>query len=117
MKKIDWKGWLGKGLADRRRIRVVGVAVGLLAALVIAWLLFGGDDGIRYRTAKIEKGTIVASVSSSGTIKPVISVQVGSQVSGQIKELYVDFNSEVKKDQLIAQIDPETFEYKVRPAC
>ena len=58
----------------------------------------------------------MASVSASGTLNAVVSVQVGSQVSGQIKEVLVDFNSEVKKDQLIARIDPETFEYRVRQA-
>jgi HlyD family secretion protein len=67
-----------------------------------------------YKTTKIEKGTITASVSASGTLSPVVSVQVGSQVSGQLKEVLVDFNSEVKQGQLIARIDPETFEYKVR---
>src|SRR5438309_1687914 len=66
-----------------------------------------------YRTTKIEKGAITASVSASGTLSPVVSVQVGSQVSGQLKEILVDFNSEVKKGQLIARIDPETFEHKV----
>ncbi len=69
-----------------------------------------------YRTAKIEQGGITAAVSASGTLNPVVSVQVGSQVSGQLKEILVDFNSEVKQGQLIARIDPETFEYKVRQA-
>lgn len=69
-----------------------------------------------YRTANIEKGTLTASVAASGTLQPVVSVLVGSQVSGQLKEVLVDFNSLVKKDQLIARIDPETFEYKVRQA-
>ncbi len=69
-----------------------------------------------FRTAKIEKGTLTASVAASGTLQPVVSVLVGSQVSGQLKEVLVDFNSLVKKDQLIARIDPETFEYKVRQA-
>jgi HlyD family secretion protein len=69
-----------------------------------------------YKIAKIEKGDITASVSASGTLSPVVSVQVGSQVSGQLKEVLVDFNSEVKKGQLIARIDPETFEYRVRQA-
>jgi HlyD family secretion protein len=69
-----------------------------------------------YRVAKIEKGALTASVSASGTLSPVVSVQVGSQVSGQLKEVLVDFNSEVKQGQLIARIDPETFEYRVRQA-
>lgn len=69
-----------------------------------------------YKLAKVEKGDITASVSASGTLSPVVSVQVGSQVSGQLKEVLVDFNSEVRKGQLIARIDPETFEYRVRQA-
>lgn len=69
-----------------------------------------------YRTVKLEKGTLTASVAASGTLQPVVSVQVGSQVSGLLKEVLVDFNSLVKKGQLIARIDPETFEYKLRQA-
>ncbi len=69
-----------------------------------------------YRTAKLERGTLQAAVSSSGTVNPVSQVSVGSQVSGQIKEMLADFNTEVKQGQLIARIDPESFEYKVRQA-
>ena len=69
---------------------------------------------VQYRSAKIERGNLAASVSASGAVNPVTQVSVGTQVSGQIKELYVDFNSEVKAGQLIAQIDPETFEFRVR---
>ena len=97
----------------KRRILLTG-GVALLFVAVAVWAVIGGKSQIRYRTAKIEKGEITASVTSSGTVNPVISVQVGSQVSGQIKEIYIDFNSEVKEGQLIARIDPETFEYKVR---
>ena len=64
----------------------------------------------------IERGSLQAAVAASGTVTPVSQVQVGSQVSGQIKELLVDFNSEVKQGQLIARIDPESFEYRVRQA-
>lgn len=69
-----------------------------------------------YKTTRIEKGAITASVSASGTLNPVVSVQVGSQVSGQLKEVLVDYNTDVKRGQLIARIDPETFEYRVRQA-
>lgn len=69
-----------------------------------------------YKTVKIERGTIMAAVAASGTLSPVVSVQVGSQVSGQLRDILVDFNSEVKQGQVIARIDPETFEYKVRQA-
>ncbi|RJG05136.1 HlyD family efflux transporter periplasmic adaptor subunit [Noviherbaspirillum cavernae] len=96
----------------------VWLIVALLAAGGIfafqSWYKKNGEP--QYKTVKIEKGTITASVSASGTLSPVVSVQVGSQVSGQLKEILVDFNSEVKQGQLIARIDPETFEYKVRQA-
>jgi HlyD family secretion protein len=69
-----------------------------------------------YRIARAEKGRIVNSVSSTGTLTPVTTVQVGSQVSGQIKELLADFNSEVRRNQIIARIDPENFEARVRQA-
>jgi HlyD family secretion protein len=97
----------------------------LLLGLVVLALAAGGgwwwstgrkDDAPTFRTAKVEKGPITATVSSTGTVNPVTSVQVGSQVSGQIKELFVDFNSPVKQGMLIARIDPETFQYRVRQA-
>ncbi len=95
----------------------------ILAAAVAAGAAFGiyryasnkGEEPA-YRLAKVEKGPITAAVAATGTLNPVKSVLVGSQVSGQIKELYVDFNSVVKKDQVIARIDPESFELRVRQA-
>jgi HlyD family secretion protein len=93
--------------------------------LVIAALAGGGywwytqkqaSSDVQYRTSKLERGSLQASVSASGAVNPVTQVSVGTQVSGQIKELYVDFNAEVKAGQLIALIDPETFEYRVRSA-
>lgn len=80
------------------------------------WLQRDAATAVQYRTAKIERGPLSATVSASGSVNPVTQVSVGTQVSGQIKELLVDFNSEVKAGQLIAQIDPETFEYRVRQA-
>jgi HlyD family secretion protein len=73
-------------------------------------------DGVVYKTAKIERGNLQATVSASGAVNPVTQVSVGTQISGQIKDIYVDFNSEVKAGQLIALIDPETFEYRLRQA-
>jgi HlyD family secretion protein len=75
-----------------------------------------GADAVQYRTAKIERGNLQATVAASGAVNPVSQVVVGTQVSGQIRDLLVDFNSEVKAGQLLAQIDPETFEYRVRSA-
>ncbi|MBL8337170.1 MAG: efflux RND transporter periplasmic adaptor subunit, partial [Rhodoferax sp.] len=78
------------------------------------WTQRGQAEAVQYRTGKIERGSLQATVSASGAVNPVTQVSVGTQVSGQIRDLYVDFNSEVKAGQLIAQIDPETFEYRVR---
>ncbi|HVL74654.1 MAG TPA: efflux RND transporter periplasmic adaptor subunit [Noviherbaspirillum sp.] len=76
----------------------------------------GKETGPEYRIARIERGAITASVSASGTLNPVVSVQVGSQVSGQLRDVLVDYNTPVKRGQLIARIDPESFEYRVRQA-
>ena len=80
------------------------------------WALRDTSGGVSYRSALLERGPLQAAVSSSGTVNPVSQVSVGSQVSGQIKEMLADFNTEVKQGQLIARIDPESFEYKVRQA-
>jgi HlyD family secretion protein len=71
---------------------------------------------VRYRTAKVERGPITAVVVASGTLNAVTTVQVGSQISGQVKDIYADFNTAVKKDQVIARIDPQSFELRVNQA-
>ena len=70
----------------------------------------------RFRTAKVERGPVTATVSTTGTLNAVVTVQVGSQVSGQVKELFADFNSQVKRNQLVARIDPEKFQAAVAQA-
>jgi HlyD family secretion protein len=92
---------------------IAGLVVAAAAGLAW-WSLRGGEGGVAYRSAKIERGGLQAVVSASGLVNPVTQVSVGSQVSGQIKELRVDFNSVVRQGELIARIDPETFEYRVR---
>jgi HlyD family secretion protein len=67
----------------------------------------------KFRLAKVERGEVSLVVTATGTINPVINVLVGSQVSGTIKALYADFNSQVKEGQVIAQIDPAIFEAQV----
>ena len=78
------------------------------------WWASNADDAVTYRTSKLERGSLQAAVSASGTVNPVLQVIVGTQVSGQVKELFADFNSVVKKGALIARIDPETFQYRLR---
>jgi HlyD family secretion protein len=97
-------------------------ALALLAVVALAaggWYWYQSRDGegeVRYRTARIERGPIAAVVVASGTLNAVTTVQVGSQISGQVKEIFADFNTAVKKDQVIAQIDPSTFELRVNQA-
>jgi HlyD family secretion protein len=87
----------------------------LTTGIVIAVGLFGafstrGNNKSQYFTAKVERGNIREVVEATGTINAVITVQVGSQVSGTIAKLYADFNSQVKKGQVVAQIDPSLFQ-------
>jgi HlyD family secretion protein len=74
------------------------------------------ENGPKYRLERAERGPLVAAVSATGNLNAVTTVQVGTQVSGQIKELYADFNSVVRKSQVVARIDPATFEAKVKQA-
>ena len=90
---------------------------GALMAGLLAMLMFScGSDALTYRTEPVSVGDIVQAITATGTVNAVITVQVGTQVSGTIKTLYVDFNSRVKKGQIIAQIDPATFEAQVQQA-
>ncbi|RPH65481.1 MAG: HlyD family secretion protein [Burkholderiales bacterium] len=96
----------------------IGLACLLGAGAALAWWWQGGNSEPepQYRTARIERGVLTAVVSASGTINPVASVQIGSQVSGQLRDVLVDFNSEVTAGQVIARIAPETFEHRVGQA-
>ena len=93
-----------------------GVAVVLGITGAAYWMYAGKPDQPAFRLAKLERGALVAAVSATGTLNPVVSVQVGSQVSGQIKEIFVDYNSVVKQGDVIARIDPESFALRVNQA-
>src|SRR5262252_2478638 len=82
----------------------------LVGVAIVAAFEMRSKSPVQYYTAKVENGEIKQVVEATGTINAVITVQVGSQVSGAISKLYVDFNSHVKKGQVIAQIDPSLFE-------
>jgi HlyD family secretion protein len=91
----------------------------ILALIGIPCVIYGlidkkNDPG--YRSVKLERGDIASTILATGTLNPVILVQVGSQVSGNIKRLYADFNSVVKKNQVIAQIDPMLLKAEVEKA-
>jgi HlyD family secretion protein len=99
--------------------RRLSAVAALLLSIGAASYLYGWNrrPEVQYRTARAERGVVTAVVSATGTLNPVTTVQVGSQVSGQIAALFVDFNSAVAKDQVIARIDPATFEAKVEQAA
>lgn len=99
----------------RRFWLAVTVALAVLA-LLGRWWLAGGDEPRTYVTAPVEKGPIVATVTATGTVNPVKSVTVGTYVSGPIQDIFVDFNSPVRKGQVIAKIDPRTYQGKVDKA-
>src|SRR5690349_10269702 len=92
--------------------------IGVICALggLGTWALLEGQSGLQYRTAPVQRGDIESTISATGNPNAVVTVQVGSQVSGNIMALYADFNSKVKKDQLIARIDPQSFQARVDAA-
>src|SRR5438093_13159337 len=95
--------------------------VALLAAAGAGYLYMryrrgASSDPPKYDTAAVDKGRIIARITATGTLSPLKSVQVGSQVSGRIVELSADFNSEVKKEQVIARLDPQLFKAAVEQA-
>jgi HlyD family secretion protein len=88
------------------------------AVAVVGWRLLGHGKAakVNYELAAIDRGTVEKSISSTGSVAALVTVDVGSQISGQISELKVDFNSEVKKGDLLAVIDPQTYQQRVASA-
>jgi HlyD family secretion protein len=91
-------------------ISAVAVVVALAAGV---WFYSKRPAEVKYRTVKVERGAIVSTVSATGNLAAVVTVQVGTQVSGTIQKLFVDFNSPVRRGQAIAQIDPALFNAQV----
>ena len=84
------------------------IAVAVIAVAIVAYLLMSGgkkEEKVEYETAKVDQGNIQTTITATGTIEPVTSVTVGTQVSGIVSKLYVDYNSVVKKGQIIAELD------------
>jgi len=101
--QLSAHAWLRRGLW--------GIAV--LVLVYFLWKLTAnllGWNQPTYKTVAIDEGPLVVGISASGTLNPVKSVQVGTQVSGMIQEIYVDFNATVKKGQVIARIDPREWQ-------
>jgi HlyD family secretion protein len=93
--------------------RKLGGRILIVAVLIVvgaAYFLHGGSAGTQYVTTAASRGDIVQAVTATGTVNPVVTVQVGSYVSGPITQMLCDFNTQVKKGQLCAKIDPRTYQ-------
>jgi len=112
-------GWLkqfwARLLAGKKKLLLGG---GFMAAIVLAGFYFWGDSSSTpsYLTARVERGNLRNTVTATGALQAVTTVQVGSQASGTISALYADFNSTVKKGQVIAQLDPSQAKAQVDQA-
>ena len=95
--------------------RIVGVVVVLaVAAASYAWYQAReGEAGPRYRTIRVARGPLQVVVAASGTLNAVSTVHVGPQISGQVKEIYADYNTPVKKGEVLARIDPSAYELRL----
>src|SRR5689334_20632708 len=102
-------------LAGKKKLLIGG---GIFAAFLLAGFYFWGNDAnaAQYLTARVERGNLRNTVSATGALQAVTTVQVGSQASGTISALYADFNSVVKKGQVVAQLDPSTAKAQVDQA-
>src|SRR5690242_16401616 len=103
--KSGWGKWL-----------VVLVIVGGIGGALAWHFLSHKDDGPQFQTQAVTRGDIIQAVTATGSLNPVTNVMVGSQISGNIQKLYVDFNSPVKANQLVAELDPSTYKAAVEQA-
>src|SRR5215475_5633807 len=99
---------------NRRNSIIVAIATLVVVGFGARRCTSGGSSA--YQTSTVTRGSITQLVTATGTLNPVVNVQVGSQVSGNIAKLFVDFNSEVKAGQTVAQIDPMLFQAAVTQA-
>lgn len=102
-------------LAGKKKLFIGG---GVMAAVMLAGFYFWGSDAStpQYMSARVERGNLRNTVTATGALQAVTTVQVGSQASGTISALYADFNSVVKKGQVVAQLDPSTAKAQVDQA-
>lgn len=98
---------------QRRRLISIIVVAAVAAALWWWWHQRTPDAASGYRTATVDRGDIRVAISATGTLSAISTVDVGSQISGQITDVLVDFSDRVRKGQLLARIDPSTYEAQI----
>lgn len=113
---LNWRKWAKTGwakVAARKKVAIAGVLA--VAVVAVAGFYFFGNSSStpQYMTAKVERGNLRNTVTATGALQAVTTVQVGSQASGTISALYADFNSVVKKGQVVAQLDPSVAKAQV----
>ena len=99
----------------KRFLPLLAIVVGL-SILLLIFRQCRRDSDVNYQTAPVTRGPLTQLVTATGTLNPVVNVQVGSQVSGNIQKLFADFNSKVKAGDVVAQIDPVLFQATVTQA-
>src|SRR5690349_24362672 len=100
--KFSWGKWLS-----------ILAVVGVIGSGGVWYLKRNRDPATEYQTAAVTRGDLTQVVTATGQLGPVLNVQVGSQISGIVKKLFIDFNSTVKSNQIIAEIDPSTYDINV----
>ena len=100
---------------NRKKVLIMAGVIVIIAAAA-SWFLVHRNSSPAFKTARAVRGEVVATVTATGTVNAVTTVLVGTQVSGTIKDLFVDYNSPVKKGQVLAQIDPVSFQAQVDQA-
>jgi HlyD family secretion protein len=93
----------------RRWLVLSGIAAVLVVIVAVFVVRSRAPDAPKFETVEVRKGPLAAKVTATGTLSALVTVQVGSQVSGRLQEILVDYNSPVNKGQLIARIDPQLF--------
>jgi len=115
-RSINWSKWVKTGrekVLGHKKVAIVGVAAVAVVALAALYFWGTGTSAPQYMSAKVERGNLRNTVTATGALQAVTTVQVGSQASGTISALYVDFNSIVKKGQVVAQLDPSVAKAQV----
>ena len=113
---INWIKLASQKVLSRKKPLILGIA-GAAVASVVAFYFWGGQaNAAQYLTAKVDRGNLRNTVTATGTLQAVTTVQVGSQASGTISALSADYNSVVKKGQIVAQLDPAVSKAQVDQA-
>jgi HlyD family secretion protein len=98
---------------SRRKLLVGVLALALLLVTAATWWLTRGSSDIQYTTAPVTRGEVIRTVTATGTVNPVLTIIVGSYVSGVIQEIHCDYNTQVKEGQICAKIDPRPYQTMV----